>query len=629
MLPLCCPDQGLPRHRQGKTRAASSACLLPTPVVLALPSWLALSSPFFRFTFAASANEAILTWRPSACRAPSGARPSFLSLITWNGGIDLRSPHHTRTHTHTDRSEFGTTEKDLESLRFMTRPNPMNPKGPPMRLFLKYASHCARARGGEVPSTGWFELTQHRKEVRRVMLKKYGGEEKLNKVIETRLAKEKEKPSNSLFTAKSANPSVIKFSSQRGATYGCFSTFSPHPVTLKGKEWPTAVCSLISLSLSLLAVSCRVPNPSPFPSQEHYFQAQKFAGMPLEELIRKAADPLRAKKMGEDKDIPPRSDWKDKQEEVMYTRPSPHPSAAVFCLSLCMCPHRWSSRRYEATLAKFTDHKDIQETLLSTGFADIFYHTRSGNTHTHTRTHNTQLNADEPATCRLLLGRCRRWERGEQAGQDSVPGARQAAARGRGHHQAEAEQQFGQKRTKRKERKAKETKVGQRGRGGRGGRRRWQRIREQVAGEGQEEGGPQARRMGHQRHSVSVNKRPRSDAERQRYFSITTRVLGWTSAETVKYTHALECNQEKSEEERARAEWMGLRQPDIPAVSGSDDHSSEEGDSTYSSSTGDSSSRADSSARWTEVQPDRRSWGRHQSCSILPLPVFGLYLQRG
>lgn len=195
------------------------------------------------------------------------------------------------------KREFGTTEKDLESLRFMTRPNPMNPKGPPMRLFLK-------------------------KEVRRVMLKKYGGEEKLNKVIETRLAKEKEKPSNSLFTAKSANPSVIKFSSQRGATYGCFSTFSPHPVTLKGKEWPTA---------------------------EHYFQAQKFAGMPLEELIRKAADPLRAKKMGEDKDIPPRSDWKDKQEEVMY----------------------------EATLAKFTDHKDIQETLLSTGFADIFYHTRS------------------------------------------------------------------------------------------------------------------------------------------------------------------------------------------------------------------------------------------------------------
>lgn len=43
--------------------------------------------------------------------------------------------------------------------------------------------------------------------------------------------------------------------------------------------------------------------------------------MPLEELIRKAADPLKAKKMGEDKDIPPRNDWKDKQEEVMYLNP--------------------------------------------------------------------------------------------------------------------------------------------------------------------------------------------------------------------------------------------------------------------------------------------------------------------
>jgi predicted NAD-dependent protein-ADP-ribosyltransferase YbiA (DUF1768 family) len=194
---------------------------------------------------------------------------------------------------------------------------------------------------------------QHRKEVRRVMLKKYGGEEKLNKVIETRLAKEKEKPSNSLFTAKSANPSVIKFSSQRGATYGCFSTFSPHPVTLKGKEWPTAVRPLLSLSLfslfrvvSCRVVSCRVVSCRVLcaclipllscrgPSQEHYFQAQKFAGMPLEELIRKAADPLRAKKMGEDKDIPPRSDWKDKQEEVMYTRPSPRTSLPQFFLSL-------------------------------------------------------------------------------------------------------------------------------------------------------------------------------------------------------------------------------------------------------------------------------------------------------
>ena len=108
-----------------------------------------------------------------------------------------------------------------------------------------------------------------------MMLKKYGGEEKLNKVIETRLAKEKEKPSSSLFTAKSANPSVIKFSSQRGATYGCFSTFSPHPVTLKGKEWPTAVrpsppciyflksslSPFLSLAVSVVCQSNSPPSP--------------------------------------------------------------------------------------------------------------------------------------------------------------------------------------------------------------------------------------------------------------------------------------------------------------------------------------------------------------------------------
>jgi len=40
-------------------------------------------------------------------------------------------------------------------------------------------------------------------------------------------------------------------------------------------------------------------------------------GLPMEELIRKTPDPLRAKKIGEVKGIPPRSDWKDKQEEIM------------------------------------------------------------------------------------------------------------------------------------------------------------------------------------------------------------------------------------------------------------------------------------------------------------------------
>ena len=46
--------------------------------------------------------------------------------------------------------------------------------------------------------------------------------------------------------------------------YGAFSNFSPHPVTLKGRTWPTS---------------------------EHYFQAQKFAGTDYEEAIRLAKSP--------------------------------------------------------------------------------------------------------------------------------------------------------------------------------------------------------------------------------------------------------------------------------------------------------------------------------------------------
>ena len=44
--------------------------------------------------------------------------------------------------------------------------------------------------------------------------------------------------------------------------YGEFSNFSPHPIELKGRTWPTS---------------------------EHYFQAQKFAGTEYEETIRLAA----------------------------------------------------------------------------------------------------------------------------------------------------------------------------------------------------------------------------------------------------------------------------------------------------------------------------------------------------
>src|SRR5437867_9431666 len=47
--------------------------------------------------------------------------------------------------------------------------------------------------------------------------------------------------------------------------YGEFSNFSPHPIELKGKVWPT---------------------------NEHYFQAQKFADTEHEEAIRLAKSPM-------------------------------------------------------------------------------------------------------------------------------------------------------------------------------------------------------------------------------------------------------------------------------------------------------------------------------------------------
>jgi hypothetical protein len=78
-------------------------------------------------------------------------------------------------------------------------------------------------------------------------------------------------------------PQVINFYSTSGE-YGCFSNFSRHAVFLKGKRWPTS---------------------------EHYFQAQKFAGEPDEEEVRQAAKPSLAAGMGRDRKRPLRRDWKN------------------------------------------------------------------------------------------------------------------------------------------------------------------------------------------------------------------------------------------------------------------------------------------------------------------------------
>lgn len=112
---------------------------------------------------------------------------------------------------------------------------------------------------------------------------------------------------------------VINFYSTTGE-YGCFSNFSRHSVFLKGKRWPTT---------------------------EHYFQAQKFAGEPDEEEIRAAAKPMLAASMGRERKRPLRRDWESAKERVML----------------------------DALRAKFTQHEELKAVLLGTGDAKLVEHT--------------------------------------------------------------------------------------------------------------------------------------------------------------------------------------------------------------------------------------------------------------
>lgn len=95
-------------------------------------------------------------------------------------------------------------------------------------------------------------------------------------------------------------------------TYGCFSNFSAHGITLKEAWWPTS---------------------------EHYFQAQKFVGTAHEEAIRLAPTPKRAAEMGRQRTRPLRPDWEQVKDDVMRA----------------------------AVLQKFLTHADIRAILLSTG----------------------------------------------------------------------------------------------------------------------------------------------------------------------------------------------------------------------------------------------------------------------
>jgi len=108
---------------------------------------------------------------------------------------------------------------------------------------------------------------------------------------------------------------VIKFY-RASEGYGCFSNFSRHHVFLDDQKWPTS---------------------------EHYFQAQKFAGTPHEERVRRTKTPGDAAKMGRDRGLPLRKDWENVKDEIMY----------------------------EVVKAKFSQHDDLRNILLGTADATI------------------------------------------------------------------------------------------------------------------------------------------------------------------------------------------------------------------------------------------------------------------
>lgn len=107
--------------------------------------------------------------------------------------------------------------------------------------------------------------------------------------------------------------------------YGYFSNFSRHPIQLDGKTWPTT---------------------------EHYYQAQKFAGSDEDwmEAIRQDPRPGNSRTMGNDREHPIRPNWDAIKFDVMML----------------------------ALIAKFTQHPDCCSMILGTADRHIIEDTRQG-----------------------------------------------------------------------------------------------------------------------------------------------------------------------------------------------------------------------------------------------------------
>ena len=113
---------------------------------------------------------------------------------------------------------------------------------------------------------------------------------------------------------------TILFYRKDETPYGVFSNFSPHPIELDDHLWPTV---------------------------EHYYQAQKFVGMPAGERhmaeIRRAPTAYDARRLGIDPSRPLRPDWDEVRLGVMW----------------------------RAIQSKFDSYGVLEELLLSTGDEEI------------------------------------------------------------------------------------------------------------------------------------------------------------------------------------------------------------------------------------------------------------------
>lgn len=104
--------------------------------------------------------------------------------------------------------------------------------------------------------------------------------------------------------------------------YGCFSNFSRHPVVIDDVTWPTS---------------------------EHYFQARKFLDEADRDAVRAAPNGFVAAQMGRERHRSFRQDWETVRDEVML----------------------------EVLRAKFGQHDELREVLLSTQGAHLIEHTKN------------------------------------------------------------------------------------------------------------------------------------------------------------------------------------------------------------------------------------------------------------